>query len=88
MRPILILALLTSLLACEKNREPSFNGIVAGEYDSASMEHYIFNPEQVIINNEIGCHRYLGIDSVNLDQHADWDLKFRYYLYNDIVGEC
>jgi hypothetical protein len=25
---------------------------------------------------------------MNIDQHSDWDLKFRYYLYNDIIGEC
>ena len=85
------LAFLTSLLfSCEKNNDNIVisNEFVAGEYDPSTIVYYDFNPDWVLAYNEIGCHQYLGLDSINIDRHSDWDLKLRYYLYNDIMGEC
>jgi hypothetical protein len=89
--PLLVLVFVSLIfLSCEKDfeRTKNRNEIIAGEYDSLSMFHYDFNPDRVLIDNEIACHEYLGIDSVNIDNNIRWDLKFSYYLYNDIMGEC
>jgi hypothetical protein len=89
--PLIYSVFLSSLLlGCEKNIDNPVikNEIIAGVYDTLKMEYYDYNPDLVLTQDEIGCHQYSGLDSINIDQHSDWDLKFRYYLYNDIMGEC
>jgi hypothetical protein len=85
------LTFLTSFLyCCEKNIDNTVtsNEIIAGKYDTLTMEYFDFNPDWVLPFDEIGCHQYVGIDSINIDQNSNWDLKLKYYLYNDIFGEC
>jgi hypothetical protein len=87
---VLFVIILSILFSCEKDivKPIIINEISAGVYDSLTMEHHKLNPNWILIENEIGCHKYLGIDSLNIGPDTNYALKFRSYWFSDIFCEC
>lgn len=81
--------------ACEKNnlnltdnQPDSDKMVIAGSYDSTDF-YILHTPSIMIIENEIACLFYSGMDSIDIDNNGNFDLKFHSSSQvPDLSGEC